>query len=285
MTDLISRFAERSDLHQSPEYANILREIGWSVDGAPGSQIFYRSLGPLAIAKFQRSKIVDLDRLKHFRKSHHTLTFYLEPAFDHPYLPGLPTEPFAHSKSSLLDLSATEKTLLSSFTQKTRYNITRNLKQAQLHLLSLPLSKLSVEHTSDFYSLHEAWHNRKKVYGYPTSLLRAVFKSYARRGTLHLAYHNQTPVGTILNLYHQGVATYYAAFATSLGFNLYAPTLLAWQSLLTAQENDCDIYDFGGIYDPRYPKMYKDWEGFTRFKAGFNPEVITYPETRLHLFW
>jgi len=266
-------------------HASVMREISWKVDGKPDSSIFYRPIGPLSIAKIQRAKNIDPERLSHFRKSHHTFTTYVEPFYNHSYTLGLPTEPFAHSKTSLLDLSLSESALLSSFSQKTRYNVNRNLRHNQLKIISSPLSSPSTQLLNDFYTLHHDWSSRKKLIGYPLSLLKAVFKSFHNSGTLHLAYDNKIPVGALLILYNDRVATYYAAFATTHGFALFAPTLLTWQSLLTAKEDGCDIYDFGGVYDPRYPRMYKNWEGFTKFKAGFHPTELIYPETRLHLFW
>ncbi len=68
MNDLVVRFGERIDLHQSPYHANVMRKIDWQVDGDIGSQIYSRAVGPLTVAKFQRPKFIDPDRLAIFRK-------------------------------------------------------------------------------------------------------------------------------------------------------------------------------------------------------------------------
>jgi lipid II:glycine glycyltransferase (peptidoglycan interpeptide bridge formation enzyme) len=265
-------------------YSQLMRELGWSVKGDPGSQIFYRSLGPLAIAKLQRPEVVNLAWLADFRRTHHTLTSYIEPKTDLP-LPGFTVEPFAHSKTSLIDLTPTEKSLLSSFSQKTRYNITHTLKRHELKVTTTPLGRLSPTQLQDFFDLNTAWSREKHAVGYPTSHLQAVFRAFIGHGDLHLCYKGSTLVGALLILYHAGVATYYVAIANALGYQAFAPTLLTWVAMTTAKEKKYHTFDFGGIYDERYPKLYKGWQGFTKFKEGFHPTPVSYPPTKLQLFW
>lgn len=286
MSDLVTKFATRLDLHQSPFHAEVMKKIGWYADGKPGSQIYYRPLGPISVAKYQRGRTVDEDRLTHFRRIHKTITTYIEPGLNTVYDKGFSVEPFAHSTTSLINLTQSEKGLLSSFTQKTRYNITHSLKADKVSISSTPLPKLTTDQKNTFFTLHSEWSKRKNVIGYSRQLLDSVITSFDDKSTLHLAYdqHNNLQ-GSLLILTHDRVSTYYAAFSTEIGYTLYTPTLLTWQAMLTAKDSGSDIFDFGGTYDPRYPRMYKKWQGFTKFKAGFNPTTISYPPTKLHLFW
>ena len=269
-------------------HASLLRQLGWQVTGKPGSRLFYRSLGPLTIAKLQRPKVIDLDWLHDFRSSHHTLTTYLEPGLA-TILPqhslGLSVEPFAHSCTSLLDLLESEQSLLRGFSQKTRYNITHTLKKNALHVVTTRPSALNSQQLGDFFSLHAHWSKQRNVIGYSLPLLKGILHSFAHHADLHLCYDRDCLVASLLVLYHGTVATYWAAFASPLGYKTFAPTLLTWTALQTAKARGCEIFDFGGIYDPRYPKMYKRWQGFTKFKSGFNPTVVSYPPTTLQLFW
>lgn len=269
-------------------HAGVMREIGWQVEKYGDAQIFFRSLGPLSIAKIQRPSTLDLTWLTNFRKSHKTLTTYIEPGLQ-TTLPskkiGIYVEPFAHSATSLIELLPTEQNILNSFTQKTRYNIVHCLKKSEIRIESTELGKLSKNQLTDFFSLHGEWSKQKHVIGYSVQLLNAVIKSFAKSGYLHLACQGDTLVACLLTLHHDSVATYWAAFASPLGYKTFSPTLLTWVAVQTAKENGCEIFDFGGIYDPRYPKMYKRWIGFTKFKSGFNPTVISYPPTTLQLFW
>lgn len=269
-------------------HANIMKEIGWIVDGKKNSQIFYRTLGPVTVAKIQRPKEIDLTWLRNFRKTHHTLTTYIEPGLK-TTLPttriGISVEPFAHSCTSLIDLLGSEKEILDSFSQKTRYNIVHTLKKEEIYVTSTKLGELTTKQKNDFFALHESWSHKKNVVGYPIYLLEAILKCHAKTGYLHLCYQDNDLVGSLLTLYHDRVVTYYAAFASPIGYKTFAPTLLTWTAIRTAKSEGCDIFDFGGIYDPRYPKMYKRWQGFTKFKSGFNPTVVSYPPTYLQLFW
>lgn len=262
-----------------------MRALGWSTHGQPNSRIFFRSLGPFNILKIQRALHLDPDLLAQFKKSHRSLITIVEPALTCPSAPGFKVEPYAHSQTSLLDLSLKEANLLRSFTQKTRYNLNHNLKKNLLRLTRHPLGKLSPAQKSAFLTLHSNWSQKKHVIGYGHGLLEAVLDSFAQDGHLSLAYHQDELVGALLTLTCDRVETYYAAFTTPAGNRLYAPTLLTWFSMMQAKKNGCDIFDFGGIFDPRYPRLYHKWLGFTKFKAGFNPEVVSYPPTSLQLFW
>lgn len=287
MSDLALRFANRSDLHQSPQYAALMKGIGWQVSNTPGSQIFYRQLGPVAIAKIQRPSSLDFSKLRKFRSTHRTLTTYIEPGLktELPNRTGFRVEPFAHSCTSILDLSGDSRQILASFSQKTRYNITHSLKKSDLKLISTPLSSLSYKQKTDFFELVTSWSKHKGVAGHSIFHLQTVIDAFQEHGDLHLAYHHKSLVGALLTLYSDSVATYYAAFATPLGNKLFAPTLLTWVSITCAKSHHCDIFDFGGIYDPRYPRLYKKWLGFTKFKSTFNPTIVSYPPTSLQLFW
>jgi peptidoglycan pentaglycine glycine transferase (the first glycine) len=265
-----------------------MHEIGWKTEIHGDSQLYYRTLGPLTIAKIQRPKSLDLDWLKQFRKEHKTLTTYIEPSLT-AKLPdkkiGFAVEPFAHSSTSLINLRPTEPNILNSFSQKTRYNIVHTLKKTDLTIETVELGKANKKQLTDFFALHAAWSKQKNVIGYSVELLNAIIKSFAKSGDLHLAYVDGQLVATLLILYHDSVATYWAAFASLTGYKSFAPTLLTWTAFQTAKAKKCEIFDFGGIYDPRYPKMYKKWQGFTKFKSSFNPTVISYPPTTLQLFW
>ena len=286
MSDLVSKFKSRRDLHPSVYHASVMRKIGWRVEGKPGTQIYYRTLGPLTVAKYQRSNKIDVEWIKTFRKRHKTLTSYIEPGLNFNYDQGFSVEPFAHSTTSLINLAQNEKNLLSSFSQKTRYNITHSLKANTLNLKSISLPKINKQQKIDFFALHSEWSKRKNVIGYSRELLDAVLSSFGNDSTLHLAYDQSSNLqGALLALTNDSVSTYYAAFSTLSGYSLYAPTLLTFQAMVTAKNNGSDIFDFGGTYDPRYPRMYKKWQGFTKFKSGFNPTTIQYPPTKLQLFW
>jgi lipid II:glycine glycyltransferase (peptidoglycan interpeptide bridge formation enzyme) len=50
---------------------------------------------------------------------------------------------------------------------------------------------------------------------------------------------------------------------------------LLWNGILWAKKNGYKIFDFEGIFDPRFPD--KNWKGFTHFKRSFGGEEVIYP--------
>jgi lipid II:glycine glycyltransferase (peptidoglycan interpeptide bridge formation enzyme) len=268
-------------------HKSLMENLGWLVLTHQDSQLFIRRLGPICIAKIQRPKSIDLAWLNAMRKKYRILTLYIEPGLtarlDKPL--GISVEPFAHSATSLIDLDKSSKRILAGLSQKTRYNIVHSLKKQQLTIRSTLLNRLSDQQIADLFALRTSWSLSKHVVGYSETLLKAVMEGYQGHAVLHTAYEGNECVGALLVLEHDHVATYYAAFATSSGYSHFAPTLLTWQAMQTAKKRGCDIFDFGGIYDERYPRMYKKWRGFTKFKEGFHPTVITYPATYLKIGW
>lgn len=283
---LIDRFLNHQDLHQSLPHSKSLADIGWTTEKInKKDQIFFRPFGPINIAKFQRPETLDLEAVDHFRKKHKTLTLYLEPKKDSglPKNIGFKSTPFAHSSTSLIDLTLKNEGLLATFNQNTRRNLRSS--NTDLTVKSIPLADLTQSHILDLYTLQDNWYKQKKALTYPKEFLNSVLSNYKGHGHLHFAYYQNTPCAFLLTLYWDRVATYYLACANTLGYKIAAPTKLTWEAFQVSKQEGCEIFDFGGIYDPRYPKLYKNWQGFTKFKEGFRPTFISYPETRLLFFW
>ncbi|MDD2483027.1 MAG: GNAT family N-acetyltransferase [Candidatus Shapirobacteria bacterium] len=284
--DLISNFNILPDLHQNPRFAKAMVDIGWTIMGNPGKYLFIRNVGPLSVAKIQHSNSIDFDLLKKIRQKYHTLTTYIEPGLLHPDIQkkGLSVEPFANSATSLVDLTLSTTDLLNSFKSKTRYNISYAKRKNDLKIITKDFHDLTASDFDIFKISRESWSKRKKVVCYEGKFFNALIKHFSHSGWVHFAYHQDKCVGTLMILKNGKAAIYYAAFAENLGYSLFAPTLLTWTAMTTAKEAGCHIFDFGGIYDPRY-KMYKKWIGFTKFKEGFSPTVIYYPPTQLFIGW
>lgn len=284
--DLYSKFCTLPDLHQNPHFAQAMGDIGWTTIGNPGNYLFIRNLGPLSVAKIQHSNSIDLAYLKKIRQKYHTLVTYVEPGLLNSDIGkiGLKVEPFANSATSLVDLTLSNNDLLKSFKAKTRYNISYSERKKHLKIVTKDFIDLNPSDFAAFKISRESWSKRKKVVCYEERFFNALIKHFAHSGWIHFAYHQDICVGTLMVLKNDKTAIYYAAFADQLGYSLFAPTLLTWTAITTAKKAGCHIFDFGGIYDPRY-KMYKKWVGFTKFKEGFSPTVVYYPPTRLLIGW
>lgn len=279
---LTSRFNNLPDLHQNPRFAQSMRDTNWEVLGKPGNYLFLKKLGPWGIAKIQHPNLVNLSWLKKMRKKHHILTTYVEPGLQQSDLKitGFKVSPFANSATSLIDLKLTETELLNSFKSKTRYNIKHTEKKDNLKIITKKFQDLTADDKYIFKNSYKLWSKRKKVICYGDKFFNSLFKNFGDSGWIHFAYYMDKCVASLMIIKNEKAAIYYAAFADLQGYSLFAPTILTWRALITAKKADCEIFDFGGIYDPRY-KTYKKWKGFTRFKDGFSPTVVYYPPTKV----
>lgn len=305
-------FAAQRDIHQTSMYANVMRAIGWTIEGKPGSQIFVRKLGPIAVAKMQRPEKVDLSVIEAVRKKYRTITFQLEPALqsvvekkkltfslhiehDEPknwisfwnsYGYTHTVMPLAHSASSLIDLRLIEQQLLEHFSQKTRYNIRKGEKNNTLHIEIVPLNKLDSHWKKIFLNLRAEWSKRKNVMGYDEIFMNGVLDSFTNHGACLFAVDESgKTLATLLILTTDKTAIYFSAFSSEDGYAVHAPTLLTWTAMKWAKDLKMQIFDFCGVYDPRYTGTYKRWKGFTEFKERFRPTFFLYPKSYMKMGW
>jgi len=286
VNSIVAKFNKYTDLHQNPRFAKALGEIGWTILGKPGNYLFLKKIGPVGVAKIQHANLIDFDWLKNIRRKYHIFATYVEPGLLNKDIGkiGWPAEPFAYSATSIVDLTLSKRELLDSFKSKTRYNIGHTERKKELKIVTKDFHDLSPSDLSIFDKSRIAWSKRKGIFCYEGKFSNYLFKHFDRSGWMHFAYFENVCVGSLMILKNNQTAIYYAAFADKLGYSLFAPTLLTWTAMLTAKKAACQIFDFGGICDPRY-KMYKKWAGFTRFKEGFSPTVVYYPPTRLLMGW
>lgn len=301
--DLYQRFASQPDMRQTQMYATVMEGIGWSTYGKPGSQIFVRKLGPVAVAKMQRSSIVDHEFLFSIRKKYHVLLTQIEPAltihnskekivFPYTFDPkadistwrsavkkvGLTKTfpPLAHSATSIIDLLPSEEKMLAGVKIGTRYNIKLAYRKGLL-VKTIPLREFTKKDTSNFFSILAEWSSRKHVYGFDPTLMRSVMKGFRDEGWCHFGYLHDNLETVALMLKNGKQAFYYCGVSSKMGYKNRIPTALVWEGMKKAKSLGCEIFDFGGIADPRYPGEYKKWLGFTTFKEGFSPTPLLYP--------
>ena len=64
-----------------------------------------------------------------------------------------------------------------------------------------------------------------------------------------------------------------------------AQYLVVVEAIKESKRRGAKIFDFEGIYDPRYHKQTKGWRGFTHFKKSFGGEEVEFPQTLKQNFW
>lgn len=310
---LFDRFSQQTDIHQTPMYAQVMRDLGWLVIGQQGTQIFVRKIGPIAVAKIQRPSILHVEALDEIRRKYHTILMQIEPSlrmkigqklvkFPQTYdkqtdisqwmnkmkTAGLSknVSPLAHSATSIIDISLSEKELLTKMKRVARYNIGITKRETNLKIHTIPIREFTQKNREDFFEVLAEWSKRKHVYGFEPKLMNAVLSAFNAESWCHFGEINGKLESTALMLKVGKVMIYYCAVSSEKGYANRVPTALLWESIVTGKKLDCEFLDFGGIYDPRYADTYKRWGGFTTFKEKFAPTPFLYPPSfRLRTGW
>ena len=310
---LFDGFSEQTDIHQTPMYAQVMRDLGWFVIGPPGTQTFVRKIGPIAVAKIQRPSVLHLEELDEIRKKYHTILMQVEPSlrmrvgqkfikFPQTYdkqtdisqwmnqikAAGLTknASPLAHSATSIIDISLSKKQLLSKMKRVARYNIGVTNKKTNLKIYTIPIRGFTQKNHEKYFRILAEWSNRKHVYGFEPKLMKAILSAFNAESWCHFGEINGKLESTALILKVGKVMVYYCAVSSEEGYTNRVPTALIWEAIVTGKKLGCEFLDFGGIYDPRYIDTYKRWVGFTTFKEKFAPTPFLYPSSfRLGTGW
>jgi lipid II:glycine glycyltransferase (peptidoglycan interpeptide bridge formation enzyme) len=70
-------------------------------------------------------------------------------------------------------------------------------------------------------------------------------------------------------------AYYWYGFTNDEGRTSLSQYTLLFQGILWAKKQGCKVFDFEGVYDPRFPN--KSWLGFSHFKKSFGGYEVIYP--------
>lgn len=269
------------DLRQSKNYSDYLKTLGWESDHFENIFISIKKILFWKIIKIQRPKIINnvAELFEYLKKNYRFASVYIEPMNQKQYS-DLKKEgwsnynsPFLPSKTICLDLKKTEDGLLSEMHYKTRYNIIHNTK------LNGQNSKIKIIKTKDIEKFAEFWQKCAKKRGMFLSQKKeiiALHESLGKNSVIHAALdHNSDWLAALMRV-SSGITSYYMYAASSdEGKACYAPTLLAWDAMISAKREGRKLFDFEGIYDERFPL--ESWRGFSRFKIGFGGQEVEYP--------
>jgi len=286
--DLLTRFSRCRDFRQTSGYAAITKSIGWKAIGTPGSYLYLKHLGPLGIAKLQRPETINFAELAKFRKENHIFWTFVEPGLHTKFIGNPPKhpwyiEPYAHSATALIDLKKSESSLLKNLDTATRTKIRRAGKD--LTIKTTPLTKTTKGEINQFLALATKWSERKKVIGYEAKYLQKIVTQFHKDAYFVSAFDKKELVSQLLLIKQGSLATAFCIFTSPHGYHLRAPMLVNWKSMHYAKKLGATIFDFFGIYDPRYPKMYRRWQGFSAAKMLFKPTFISFPRSYMLLGW
>lgn len=260
------------DIRQSPEYADYLRASGWTVERIHGVNYFIKKIPIIgSILKIQRPKKIDFEVIKRLEKKYGVFQTIIEPIntnhqspiTNHQYK--LSKSPYLPTKTLHLDLTKPLK-----FEKETRRAIRKG-------------SALTIKEYSspeEIKIFRQAWKKSVSFNRFVPSYkqLLNLRQSFPQNYSLFLASHNNFGSiigGSIFTRSSHDYAYYWYAFTNKEGRASLAQYALLYRGILWAKKRGCKIFDFEGIFDPRFPN--KSWLGFTRFKKSFGGYEIFYP--------
>lgn len=270
-----------TDLRQTEKYAHYMHRSGWIVERSGKTFMFVKKLPLVSVMKMQRpSESLPIEEIRKVAKRNRTVIFYVEPkntssAKYYKKIGFSPSKyPFLPTKTIEIDLTKSERTLLSEMHHKTRYNIGLARRRGVVVKVSTDIEKFA-----------EFWQNNMRNNSRLLSQKQEIVKlyeSFEKDARILLAWREKQLLGGVLLLLCGDMAYYMYAAANNHGFKNFAPTLLVWSAISEAKAKGATTFDFEGVYDSRFPL--KSWRGFSRFKKGFGGNIKKYPGAYRKLF-
>jgi len=266
------------DLRQTPQYAEYIKQLGWNVEKIENVNVFIRKIPIIgSVVKLQRPEKLSknmIKRLNDLGKQYRAFQITIEPLtikhqsliVAHGYK--LSKSPSLCTKTVHVDLTKSENNILSKMHHKTRYNI----KVAKKRGVIVSASK-DIERFAEFWQ-KQAFSQRRMFLPMKHEI-NAIYTSFGKDAHILFATKDKALLSAILLILTKDIAYYMYATSTREGKRLFAPTLVAWESIRLAKKLGCKLYDFEGIYDERFPLP--SWKGFSRFKKSFYREFVDYP--------
>jgi lipid II:glycine glycyltransferase (peptidoglycan interpeptide bridge formation enzyme) len=299
------------DIRQSLQYSNYLASLGWKVERINETNYFIRKF-PLigSVLKIQRPEKIDFGTIDKLCRKYRVFQVILEPnlasaagalsLLDHNSLLHhgfkLSKSPYLPSKTLHIDLTQSQKEIFKRFKKDARYAVKRVYDPERAKRVERGRSITIYQYSSpkDIIRWRDAWKNSVKFDRYvpPAQQLINLRKSFGPNHSLFLASHNMSGSvigGALFTISSHGLSNYISyywyGFTNNEGRTSLSQYSLLYQGILWAKKMDCKVFDFEGIYDPRFPN--KSWLGFSHFKKSFGGTEVLYPGcyTRFRLPW
>lgn len=182
----------------------------------------------------------------------------------------------AHSKTSIIDLAGGFEAATTAMASVARRNL-RGAGRDELHYSHLPFDEVDDALLDALLLVHRDFASAHPDLKDDWEFRRQLVRQFGAQGRLVTAHAGPRLVGAVLLPCHDGVAHYYAVVTVSDGPWPKLGTGLVAQSLRAAIEAGCDLFDFVGIKDERYPKRQRRWGGFSTFKERFGGADVYMP--------
>lgn len=277
-----------SNIRQSEEYAQFIKNLNWQVIETKSGNIFFRKI-PLVgtLVKVQRWKVPLIDEIEKVTALLKPSQIIVEPESvkdeeawisegkENGFRPE--NNPYIPTKTLIKDLNGPEREIFDSFSKNKRRDIRLSEKNQIIIKEGSPEEMIKLKKIA-------LW--KKRIFPLGTSReIIPLCEAFGKKAKILIAYSSDPsnsscpskPLAGTLILFHEKTAYYWQAAATDLGKKLLAPTLIVWEAIKLARRKGYKTFDFEGVYDSRFPKN-KSWQGFTHFKEGFRGKELIYPQ-------
>lgn len=162
-----------------------------------------------------------------------------------------------------IDLTRPEEELLKSFSSKTRYNI----KLAQKHGVKVEIDN-SDQAFEKYLELTDETNKRQGFYSHTHKYHRLMWKHLKGKVANILAAKYNNEIVSTWVLFNSDKFLYYPYGASTNKYKeVMANNLMMWEAIIFGKSKKLKTFDLWGR---------EEGKGFTRFKEGYNPEVVEF---------
>lgn len=174
--------------------------------------------------------------------------------------------------SNIIDLTKSEKELLSEMKSKTRYN----LRLAERKGVKVLIDR-NDKSFDEYLKLLNETTKRQDFYAHTNSYQRQMWQEMKSAGIAYVAramHEDETLSAWILFVFNGRLYYPYGA-STRRRQKLMASHLLVWEAILFGKKVRCSEFEMWGCLGPNPDKKHP-WFGITRFKTSFGGDLIEY---------
>lgn len=266
----------RANIRQSEEYGRYMRSLGWKVVWLNSEdnpiQVFIKDVSIFgAVAKIQRyHSPLPINLLDTLLKENRVIMCKLEPdeSFNKEDWEELRRYGFridswslTGTKTSLVSLKLSEESIFDSFMKDSRYCIRKAKNQK---------NEIFLDRFDRFYDIWKVAARNKNLWIPSEKDLLCLKKEFGNNCYCIMV---DDMAGCVV-LIHDKEAHYYYSAALPEAKIRNLPYLVVWEAMKEAKIRGCEVWDFEGLFDERWPN--NGWRGFTHFKKSFGGSEVDY---------
>ncbi len=299
--DVAARFAAREPWTQSLEFAAGQQDRGWACLLAGGAIIGVQPRDDGAHGRIQRARVIDVPQIQGILRRVPMARFVVEPALrgvivdadgarrswrydlEHNAFEALATLGWtpvrrhrAHTKTIVVDLRPGMDEVTRRFATVARRNV-RKAQRTDVTYRYVAFDEASDEVRRDLSALNRTFLDEHSGLVDEGRVRASIIAHLVGKGGYVLAYDGEALVGAVYLVMHDRVASYFVAQSTRAAQAKRVPTGLVHAAMSAAVTAGCELFDFVGVYDERFPAAFPSWKGFTSFKERFGGHPISLP--------